>query len=79
MVMSLRTNSTKRSAADLIKRILRGVGEGGGHQTKAGGGVKLTENTPKEIERVRGIIRRRFLRSLGIAQSRGQHLVPKTK
>jgi nanoRNase/pAp phosphatase (c-di-AMP/oligoRNAs hydrolase) len=79
LVMSLRTNSTKRSAADLIKRIVRDVGEGGGHQTKAGGGVKLTEATPKEIDRVRAIVRRRYLRSLGIAQSRGQHLVPKTK
>ena len=79
LVMSLRTNGTQRSAADLIKRILRDIGEGGGHKTKAGGGVKLTEGTPKEIERVRGIIRRRYLRSLGIAQSPGQHLVPKTK
>jgi len=79
LVMSLRTNNAKRSAADLIKRIVRGIGEGGGHQTKAGGGVKLAEATPKEIDRVRGIIRRRYLRSLGIAQSQGQHLVPKKK
>jgi nanoRNase/pAp phosphatase (c-di-AMP/oligoRNAs hydrolase) len=76
LVMSLRTNSTKRSAADLIKRIVRDIGEGGGHQTKAGGGIKLTESSAKEIERIRGIVRRRYLRSLGIAQSRGQRLVP---
>ncbi|MGB7158782.1 MAG: DHH family phosphoesterase [Tepidisphaeraceae bacterium] len=79
LVMSLRTNGTKLSAADLIKRILRNIGEGGGHRTKAGGGIKLTEGAPKEIERVRGVVRRRYLRSLGIAQSRGQRLVPTSK
>jgi nanoRNase/pAp phosphatase (c-di-AMP/oligoRNAs hydrolase) len=77
LVMSLRTNEPKLSAADLIKRLLRNVGEGGGHRTKAGGGIKLANGTPTEIERLRGIVRRRYLRSLRIAQSRGQHLVPR--
>ena len=79
LVMSLRTNSAKLSAADLIKRLLRNIGEGGGHRTKAGGGIKLANGTPTEIERVRNVIRRRFLRSLRIAQSRGQRLVPAAK
>ena len=79
LVMSLRTNSAKLSAADLIKRLLRNIGEGGGHRTKAGGGIKLANGTPTEIERVRSVIRRRFLRSLRIAQSRGQRLVPGAK
>ncbi len=79
LVMSLRTNNAKLSAADLIKRLVRSIGDGGGHRTKAGGGVKLANGTPTEIERLRGIIRRRFLRALGIAQSRGQRLVPATK
>jgi nanoRNase/pAp phosphatase (c-di-AMP/oligoRNAs hydrolase) len=79
LVMSLRTNSMKLSAADLIKRIVRDIGDGGGHRAKAGGGIKLANGTPTEIERLRGIVRRRFLRSLRIAQSRGQRLVPASK
>jgi nanoRNase/pAp phosphatase (c-di-AMP/oligoRNAs hydrolase) len=79
LVMSLRTNNAKLSAADLMKRLVRDMGEGGGHRTKAGGGIKLANGTPTEIERLRGIVRRRFLRSLRIAQSRGQRLVPATK
>lgn len=79
LVMSLRTNTAKLSAADLIKRLLRNIGEGGGHRTKAGGGIKLANGSPTEIERLRGVVRRRFLRALRIAQSRGQRLVPAVK
>ncbi len=79
LVMSLRTNSAKLGAAELIKRLVRGIGEGGGHRTKAGGGIKLINGTFAEVDRLRGIVRRRFLRSLRIAQSRGQRLVPTTK
>ena len=79
LVMSLRTNSAKLSAADLIKRLVRNIGEGGGHRTKAGGGIKLAGGTPTEIERLRNVVRRRFLRSLRISQSRGQRLVPAAK
>jgi len=79
LVMSLRTNGAKASAADLIKRIVRNIGEGGGHRTKAGGGIKLAHGTPTEIERLRGVVRRRYLRSLRIAQSHGQRLVPSAK
>lgn len=79
LVMSLRTNTAKLSASDLIKRLVRTIGEGGGHRTKAGGSIKLANGTPREIERLRGIVRRRFLRALRIASSRGQRLVPATK
>ena len=77
MVLSLRTNSTKLSAADIMKRLVRNLGEGGGHRTKAGGWIPLDNGTPTEIERVRELLRRRYLRALGIKAARGQRLVPK--
>jgi nanoRNase/pAp phosphatase (c-di-AMP/oligoRNAs hydrolase) len=77
LVMSLRTNSGQRSAADIVKRLIRRIGEGGGHRTKAGGSVRLENGSPTEIERVREIVRRRLLRALGIKAVRGQRLVPK--
>ena len=77
LLLSLRTYSGKLSAADLMKRLLRNLGEGGGHRTKAGGAIKLATGTPTEIERVRTILRRRLLRALQIKSSRGQRLIPR--
>jgi nanoRNase/pAp phosphatase (c-di-AMP/oligoRNAs hydrolase) len=76
LVLSLRTDSPKTSAGDLLRRLLRGVGEGGGHRTKAGGVIRLSHGSAAEIERVRNLIRRRYLRALKVNQSRSQKLVP---
>lgn len=78
LVLSLRTRSTKRTAADTIRRLLRNLGEGGGHRTKAGGYIKLEDpESEAEVERLRTTLRRRFLRSLHIKSQRPQRLVPK--
>jgi nanoRNase/pAp phosphatase (c-di-AMP/oligoRNAs hydrolase) len=77
LVMSIRTsNTSKLSAADMARKVLRQIGEGGGHRTKAGGFVKLETGTPAEVDRVREMLRRRYLRALGIKGQRGQKLVP---
>ena len=76
MVLSLRTSNLRASAGDLMKRLLRGIGEGGGHRTKAGGVIALTAAYTAEPDRLRNKVRQRFLRVLGIAPSRGQKLVP---
>jgi nanoRNase/pAp phosphatase (c-di-AMP/oligoRNAs hydrolase) len=77
LVISLRTSSGKLSAADMIRRLLRGQGEGGGHRTKAGGFIRLESGTPGEIERKRTLLRRRYLRALGIKATPGKKLIPK--
>src|SRR5260221_2648979 len=71
MVLSLRTSDPKRSAGEVLTRLLRDVGEGGGHRTKAGGVIRLEQRTPAEIERLRLLVRRRYLRALHIPSSRG--------
>jgi nanoRNase/pAp phosphatase (c-di-AMP/oligoRNAs hydrolase) len=75
LVLSLRTSDTRLSAAEMMRRLLRKIGEGGGHRTKAGGVVPLENGSAAEIERVRKVLRRRYLRALKIAASRGQRLV----
>lgn len=77
MVLSLRTGSLKLSAGDLMQRLLRGLGEGGGHRTKAGGIIHLPSAaaTPADLDRLRSRVRQRFLRALHVAPSRGQKLV----
>ena len=79
LLLSLRTYSSKLSAADLMKRLIRNIGEGGGHRTKAGGVIKLSTGAPTEIERIRTILRRRLLRALRIKSTRGQRLIPRTE
>ena len=75
LVLSLRTSAPKASAADVMRRLLRDVGEGGGHRTKAGGFVKLETGTPAEVEQIRKTLWRRYLRAVGIKPVRGQKLI----
>ena len=77
LVLSIRTsNTSKLSAADMARRVLRTIGEGGGHRTKAGGFIRLETGSAAEVERIREMLRRRYLRALGIKGQRGQKLVP---
>lgn len=80
LILSLRTSDSKMSAPEVMKRLVKNIGEGGGHRTKAGGVIHLNSATPAEIERVRTVLRRRYLRALKIdASSRGQRLVPRNE
>ncbi len=74
LALSLRTSSD-RSAADIMRRLVRQIGEGGGHRTKAGGNIPLQAFGEPEYDRVRAILRRRLLRSLHIAPIRGRRLL----
>lgn len=75
LIFSLRTSDTKRSAGQVARRLIRNIGEGGGHRSKAGGFVPLETGSASEIERLRTTLRRRLLRALGIRMSRGSRLV----
>ncbi len=76
MVMSLRTRSERFTAADLMRKIIGRLGEGGGHRTKAGGSIRLASGNDSEIETIRRKLRQRMLRALGIsAATLGQRLV----
>ncbi len=76
VMASLRTSSPTLMAADVMQKMLRGIGEGGGHRAKAGGSVLLKEGTAAEIEKVRTTLRRRFLRAVGMGKARANRLVP---
>jgi nanoRNase/pAp phosphatase (c-di-AMP/oligoRNAs hydrolase) len=78
LIVSLRTSSKTMAAVEMIRRLVRNVGDGGGHRTKAGGYIPLTNGTPTELARFRDLLRRRFLRALKIRATRGQRLVPRT-
>src|SRR5262249_41939922 len=75
LVISLRTSSSKATAAEIIRRLLRNTGEGGGHRTKAGGFIPLETDNPKEVDRKRSLLKRRYLNALGVKSATGKHLV----
>jgi nanoRNase/pAp phosphatase (c-di-AMP/oligoRNAs hydrolase) len=75
MVMSLRTSSSKGSAGEAMRRLVRSIGDGGGHRSKAGGYVTLQNGSAAEIDRVRKKLKTRLLRILKVKGDRGQHLV----
>jgi nanoRNase/pAp phosphatase (c-di-AMP/oligoRNAs hydrolase) len=78
LIMSVRTSGCGVSAVDLIRKLTKTIGEGGGHRLKAGGYVPLATGSAAEISRIRDVLKRRLLRALGIRNTRGTRLVPKT-
>ncbi len=77
LIMSLRTSCKTHSAMDVIRKLTRNLGEGGGHRFKAGGYVTLANGSATEIARLRDVLKRRLLGALKIRNTRGQRLVPK--
>ncbi len=75
LIVSLRCSSGKLTAAQMIRRLLHKLGDGGGHPSKAGGFIEMVDGTAPEIERLRSTLRRRLLRSLGIKSTRPAKLV----
>lgn len=66
MILSLRTSEPKVSAGEMMRKLVCRIGEGGGHRTKAGGMIPLTNGTPTEIDRIRTRLRRRLLKLNGM-------------
>ncbi len=75
LIVSLRTSGKTLSAADMVRKLLRKFGEGGGHRTKAGGFIPIPGATAAEVKRLRDVLRRRYLAALKIRGVRGQRLV----
>ncbi len=75
LVLSIRTKSTRQSAADVMRRLVRNLGEGGGHRAKAGGTLPLDEDAAT-LSRLRENLKRRMLRALTIKAAKPYRLVP---
>lgn len=74
-VFSLRTQATGKSAGEVARRIVKGIGDAGGHFTKAGGAIPITgDTTAADIERFHKTLRRRLLRCLHVPTTRGSKL-----
>jgi nanoRNase/pAp phosphatase (c-di-AMP/oligoRNAs hydrolase) len=75
MILSLRTRPSLPSAGQMMQRLVKQIGEGGGHRTKAGGQIKLDPGHSAACdERLINILKRRLLRGLHIRSQRGVRL-----
>lgn len=76
LVLSLRTSSKTIAASEMIRKLLRGSGEGGGHRSKAGGFIPLGEGKTASIPKLRETLRKRLLAALKISGAKPVRLVP---
>ena len=76
LILSLRTSLHGVQAGELLRQVVGGMGRAGGHDRRAGGFVRLPDDSPKAVEEAQAEIRRRMLKALGCEDARGQRLVP---
>lgn len=82
LLISLRTSAGKTptsaapAASDVMAKLVREIGQGGGHRAKAGGLVQLETGDETEIKQIRDLLRKRLIRLLGAKGWRGKKLVP---
>lgn len=76
LLLSMRTSSPRGSAGEVMRKLIRQLGEGGGHRTKAGGFIPLQSSDPAEIESARRKLRRRIGKTFEIPpDARTQKLI----
>jgi hypothetical protein len=77
LLLSLRhTPGFRLAAGAVMTRLVRHLGEGGGHPTKAGGSIPLADDSPKTLENLRYTLTRRYLSALSIRGIKPQRLIP---
>lgn len=75
LILSARSSAPDAQAGEVLRKVVGKLGRAGGHDRRAGGTVCLSSTAPSAVEEVRGEIRRRLLKTLGIEECRGQRLV----
>jgi len=74
LFLSLRTDGRQGNADKVVRRIVAGLGTGGGHDMMAGGQIPLPRSNTA-ARRLENLARRRFLRATGQVHHRGRPLV----
>ncbi|MCO6454272.1 MAG: DHH family phosphoesterase [Pirellulaceae bacterium] len=77
LVLSVRTGKDAGNAAELVRRVVRGMGHGGGHEHRAGGKIPNVGLAGQSIELVHNELRSRWREACGFSQQRGTRLVAK--
>lgn len=73
--MSLRAAILGGQAGETLRDVVDGFGSAGGHDKRAGGVVRLTDSSPKAVEKCLTELRRRLLAHLAIDEHQGHRLL----
>lgn len=76
LLLSVRTEHEQDDAAQLVREVLDGLGQGGGHRRRAGGKISGTGPGRKITEDLQDELRNRWLDVCGVDRQRGTRLVP---
>jgi len=67
LVLSLRTSSADMNAGQMVKRLVKGIGEGGGHGLVAGGKIVPWPDGASANHEIEKVLTDRFLHELGLS------------
>jgi nanoRNase/pAp phosphatase (c-di-AMP/oligoRNAs hydrolase) len=73
--LSARVDRLGGHSGEVLREIVNGLGNAGGHDKRAGGAVPLRDLSPAAVEAMVGTIRGRLLTKLGIDESQGRRLL----
>ncbi|MGE3819550.1 MAG: DHH family phosphoesterase, partial [Isosphaeraceae bacterium] len=73
--LSLRVTSLGEQSGDVLREVVQGMGNAGGHDRRAGGAIPLTDTSPEAIEDVLRIVRHRLLERLDVDEQNGCRLL----
>ena len=66
LILSIRTNSQEMNAGEMVRRVVKGLGVGGGHIFMGGGKIAALPHESGSLSRQRELLFERFLLELGI-------------
>ncbi|QVL32260.1 DHH family phosphoesterase [Telmatocola sphagniphila] len=76
LILSVRTSLHGAQAGEMLQRVVGRMGKAGGHDRRAGGCIRLRNDSENALDEVQARLRKRFLKELDIDEQRGQRLVP---
>lgn len=76
LLLSVRTERGSGDASELVRRTVKDLGQGGGHQHRAGGKIPRTQ-CPCPTDELCDELRNRWLNACQVDRRRGTRLVPK--
>ena len=79
MFVSVRTTGSGGNATQLVRAILKGLGNGGGHSRRAGGRIILPQKMQRVSRSLESTLRTRWLVTCDISRSHASRLVSRKK
>ena len=76
LILSLRTSLHGVQAGELLRKVVGELGKAGGHDRRAGGFVRLPNDSEAAVVEAQAEIRRRILKAFKCEDAHGQRLVP---